>query len=124
MAAGTEKKPAQDGKKPRNTEGLRRGGGRPKGSVNKVTAEVRTLAQEHGPDAIEVLVYLMHKARSERSRIAAATELLDRAYGKSAASVDHTSDGKPLPGVPGGVLVVPASMSVEDWEKLAAKGEA
>ncbi|MGB3423830.1 MAG: hypothetical protein WBF84_06710 [Castellaniella sp.] len=113
---------AMDSKKSGNTAGLRRGAGRPKGSVNKATAEVRALAQQHGADAIEVLVYLMHKARSERSRIAAATELLDRAYGKPAASIDHTTGGKSLPTAPAGVLVVPAGMSVEDWEKLAAKG--
>ncbi|WP_417276123.1 hypothetical protein [Castellaniella sp.] len=117
MSANTSKKVGNSGGK------LSRAGmGRPKGAVNKATAEVRSLAQEHGPDAIEVLVYLMHKAQSERSRIAAATELLDRAYGKSVAAVDHTSGGKPLPTAPAGVLVVPAGMSVEDWEKLAAQG--
>jgi len=90
-------KPAKDGKKARNTAGLRRGGGRPKGALNKVTAEVRTLARQHGADAIAVLVKLMNESNSDRTRVAAATELLDRAYGKSPASVDHTTGGDKLP---------------------------
>jgi len=112
----TDKKQPSADKKRGNVANLNRSG-RPKGTLNKVTAQVRTLAQQHGPDAIAVLVQLMHEGEHERTRVAAATELLDRAYGKSPASIDHTTDGAPLPG---GVLVVPASMSVEDWETLAA----
>jgi|GEM_PF-3010147 len=112
--------PAND-KKSRKIAGLNRAG-RPKGVLNKATAQIRTLAQQHGPDAIAVLVKLMHEGEMERTRVAAATELLDRAYGKSTASIDHTSDGARLPG---GVLVVPAGVPVEDWERLAAsKGNA
>jgi len=103
-------------RKPGNVGNLNRGG-RPKGVLNKATAQIRTLAQQHGPDAIAVLVTLMNEGEMERTRVAAATELLDRAYGKSTASIDHTSDGARLPG---GVLVVPAGMPVEDWETLAA----
>jgi len=110
------KNPSSPNKKRGNVANLNRSG-RPKGVLNKVTAQVRTLAQKHGPDAIAVLVQLMHEGEHERTRVAAAIELLDRAYGKSPASIDHTTDGAPLPG---GVLVVPAGMSVEDWETLAA----
>jgi len=110
------KKQSSSNKKSGNIGNLNRAG-RPKGVLNKATAQVRKLAQQHGPDAIAVLARLMHEGEQERTRVAAATELLDRAYGKSPASVDHTTDGAPLPG---GVLVVPAGMSVEDWETLAA----
>lgn len=50
---------------------------------NKVTAEVRSLAREHGPGAIKELSRLAAEARSEQARISACTVLLDRAYGKS-----------------------------------------
>ena len=59
-------------------------GGRKAGTLNKVTAEVRTLAQQHGEDAIQTLASIMRDpTRSETARIAAARELLDRGYGKS-----------------------------------------
>lgn len=62
--------------------GYRPNAGRKKGVPNKVTAEIRAMAQEHGPKAIQELVKIMQKARNETTRIAACKELLDRAYGK------------------------------------------
>ena len=59
-------------------------GGRAKGTPNKVAHEVRSLAQQHGADAIGTLVEIMTDPnRSETARIAAARELLDRGYGKA-----------------------------------------
>ena len=59
-------------------------GGRAKGTPNKVTHEVRSLAQQHGADAIQTLASIMRdQTRNENARIAAAKELLDRGYGKS-----------------------------------------
>jgi hypothetical protein len=50
---------------------------------NKVTAEIRAIAREHGPKAVAELVKLMTKSKSDMARIAAAKELLDRGFGKS-----------------------------------------
>lgn len=61
-------------------------GGRKKGSRNKATAYIKALAQEHGKAAINKLVALM-KGDDPRTAIAAAKELLDRGYGKSAQPV-------------------------------------
>jgi hypothetical protein len=63
--------------------GERPGAGRPKGSPNKATAEVRTLAQEYGPDSLKELSRLSREAESEAARVSACGLLLDRAYGKS-----------------------------------------
>ena len=63
-----------------------RRGGRQKGSVNKATAGVRSLAQEHGAAAIEELARLSTQAENENARIAACNALLDRAYGRSLSS--------------------------------------
>lgn len=57
--------------------------GRPKGSLNKATADVKTLASQFAPDAFKVLNKIMLKGKTEIGRVAAAKELLDRAYGKS-----------------------------------------
>lgn len=54
-------------------------GGRPKGIALK--------AREHGDRALEVLVEALDDADS-RVRIAAAKEILDRGYGKSALTVE------------------------------------
>ena len=59
-------------------------GGRAKGTPNKVAHEVRSLAQQHGADAIGTLAEIMaDPTRNENARIAAAREMLDRGYGKS-----------------------------------------
>jgi hypothetical protein len=63
-----------------------RRGGRKAGVPNKATAEVRTLAREHGPAAIQELARLAKEAQSEQARISACNSLLDRAYGRSQAS--------------------------------------
>jgi len=46
--------------------------------------EVREMAREYGPAALTVLAEIMKSAGSETARIAAAREILDRAYGKTA----------------------------------------
>lgn len=61
----------------------RKTGGRAKGTPNKATADVKALAQKHGPSAIKELARLMVKAESEAARVAACNAILDRAYGKS-----------------------------------------
>ena len=62
--------------------GKREGAGRKRGAPNKVTAQVKTLAQEYGEQAISVLAKLMVESDSPQAQIAAAKELLDRGYGK------------------------------------------
>jgi hypothetical protein len=70
--------------------GRREGAGRKLGSPNKVTADVRNIAQEFGPVAVKELARLALHAESETARVAAIKELLDRAYGKSNLQVDIT----------------------------------
>jgi hypothetical protein len=57
-------------------------GGRPKGVL-----EVQELARSNAPDAIAALVRVMKDGASESARVAAATVLLDRGYGKALQSV-------------------------------------
>jgi hypothetical protein len=63
-----------------NTTG-RKFGGRKKGTPNKSTFEIRTLAQEYGPEAIRRLVSLMRQSDDRKLQFAAARELLYRGYG-------------------------------------------
>ena len=62
-------------------------GGRRPGTPNKVTAEIRDVARQYGPQAIATLVGLMRSSRSEKVRMAAAELLLDRGYGRVAQAV-------------------------------------
>jgi hypothetical protein len=58
-------------------------GGRP-----KVVAEVRALAQQHGPDAIAALAEIaLNPKAPTASRVAAAEALLDRGYGRPVQAV-------------------------------------
>ena len=79
---------------PRNTSGLRRGGGRPKGVPNKATAEVKALAQQYTEDAIEALVSIMQGAKQPpAARVAAAKELLDRGHGRAPQAITGADGG-------------------------------
>ncbi len=64
-------------------------GGRP-----KEVAEVRELSRQYTEEAIQTLVTLMQSAKLERTRLAAASELLDRGYGRPAQAIDL---GGPIP---------------------------
>ena len=88
---------------PRDTSGLKRGGpGRPKGTPNKATAEVRALAGQYGPKALQELARLAIKAESEQARVAACKEILDRWAGKAS---------QPVTGPDGEALSVPNTVT-------------
>ena len=66
--------------------GMREGSGRPEGAVNKATKELKLnlseLAREYTQDALSALVGVMNTSPSDSARIAAATAILDRGYGR------------------------------------------
>src|SRR5262245_14390314 len=79
-------------------------GGRP-----KEIAEVKELARQHMPAAIETLATIMKNPKaSDAARVSAATALLDRGYGKPQ---QHIS-GDPIPFV--ARLPMPCATS-EEW---------
>jgi hypothetical protein len=79
-------------------------GGRP-----KEIAEVKELAREHMPAAIEALVSIMNNPKaSDAARVSAATALLDRGYGKPQQHIT----GDPIPYV--ARLPMPCATS-EEW---------
>ena len=65
-------------------------GGRPKG-----VAEVQDLARQHAPEALDRLVAIM-RSDNERAATAAASLILDRAYGKPTQPIDGNGEGGPL----------------------------
>ena len=66
--------------------GMREGSGRPAGVSNKATSELKLnlseLAREYTNNALETLVDVMQSSQSDSARIAAATAILDRGYGR------------------------------------------
>jgi hypothetical protein len=66
--------------------GMREGSGRPAGVVNKATSGLKLnlseLAREYTHDALDALVEVMQSSQSDSARIAAATAILDRGYGR------------------------------------------
>jgi hypothetical protein len=69
-------------------------GGRKPGSPNKVTADVRAIAQQYAPAALKELARLSVDAESEQARVAAIKEILERAYGKSRQALDIDANVK------------------------------
>src|SRR4051812_41418541 len=65
------------------SKGSPKTGGRQKGTPNKVTVEIKSLARAHAGAAVTELIRLATKAESEATRVAAIKELLDRGYGRS-----------------------------------------
>lgn len=59
-----------------------RRGGRQKGTANKATASIRDIARQYTDQAVEALVGVLTD-ESASARVAAAREILDRAYGKA-----------------------------------------
>ena len=57
-------------------------GGRKKGTPNKNTADLKTLAGKHGPWALKAIRFLAEHADTEQVRLSACRELLDRGSGK------------------------------------------
>lgn len=77
--------------------GKRGGAGRPKGAVNKATADIREAAQEFTEQALAVLVEVMTTGDSAAARVAAANSVLDRGHGKPTQAIEATGkDGAPL----------------------------
>ena len=68
--------------------GKRPGAGRPVGSKNKVTPEVKAMAMRHCPEALQTVLELSRNAENESTRLAAAKEILDRGYGRARQVVD------------------------------------
>ena len=70
-----------------------RRGGRKKGVPNKITADIKALAQKYLPAAVKELGRLSVSAQNEMARIAAIKELFDRGCGKAVQPVsgDRTS---------------------------------
>jgi hypothetical protein len=66
--------------------GTRIGAGRPAGTPNRATVDMKarlsSLAREYTYTAFEALVDVAENGTSETARIAAATALLDRGFGK------------------------------------------
>jgi hypothetical protein len=71
-------------------------GGRVKGTLNKATADIKALAMEHAPAAMQELARLATKAESEAARVAAIKELFDRGFGKAKQSIGGDDDGVPI----------------------------
>jgi hypothetical protein len=84
-----ETKPARGGR--------RVGAGRPKGRKNAVTLELETAAREFADDALQALKAVALRGKSESARVAAATALLDRGFGRPRQAIQHSSeDGQPM----------------------------
>jgi hypothetical protein len=85
----------------------RKTGGRVKGSVNKLAADIKGLAQSYGPSAIRRLAelsgllvgedgQLLPPAESQSTQTMAIKELLDRGFGKATQLIAGDDDEAPV----------------------------
>ncbi|WP_454911130.1 hypothetical protein [Stutzerimonas chloritidismutans] len=71
--------------------GKREGAGRPAGRRNKVTADIKEIAQSFGEEAIKSLVEIVRDGEAPHAaRVSAVKELLDRGYGKAKQALEHS----------------------------------
>lgn len=69
-------------------------GGRQKGTPNKVSNDLKALAQVYTPEAVETLAKHM-RGDDPKASVAASKELLDRGHGKATQAITG-ADGGPL----------------------------
>jgi len=70
-------------------------GGKPKNlpavEARKIVADIKAAAREYTAEALEKVVAIMRSPKSPpASALGAATQILDRGWGKSREAVDHT----------------------------------
>ena len=71
-------------------------GGRKKGTPNKVTQSLQSMAQVYTEDALRVLVDVAKDDKAPKAaRVSAANAILDRAHGKPTQAITG-KDGKDL----------------------------
>jgi hypothetical protein len=71
-----------------------RRGGRKAGTPNKVTNEVRELAQQHTEEALAVLVEIALSANAApAARVSAASAILDRGHGRPPQAITGEGGG-------------------------------
>jgi hypothetical protein len=61
---------------------------------NKVGADVRALAREYGAEVIQGLYAIFTTSESDATKVAAAKEILDRAYGRPPVAVSGGAEGE------------------------------
>lgn len=72
-------------------------GGRQKGTLNKLTADVKEIAREYGPEIIGLLVKMARdKDAPPAAKVAAMKEILDRGYGKSKQPIVGDAGSDPI----------------------------
>ncbi len=103
------------------TDRAQRSPGRPKGSPNKATKDIRAAAMEYTDAALARLAHLMHHAESEVVRAAAANALLDRAHGRPAQAITG-ADEAPLIPVPEIRIIQLVGVSPQRREPEAIEG--
>jgi hypothetical protein len=72
--------------------GARPGAGRPKGRKSSKTLEIEAMAKEYAGDALKALVAVAGESKNDSARVAAATALLDRGYGRPRQALEHTGE--------------------------------
>jgi|SRR5689334_11310598 hypothetical protein len=86
-------------------------GGRP-----KIIEDIRALAREHSPAAIQTLRHIAEHGKQESARVAASVALLDRAWGKPTQPIAGDDE---LPGIGINGTAV-AALSAEDRVTLVS----
>lgn len=66
---------------------------RPRGALNKATAEVKTAARAYTDKALKTLAKIMESEKAnDAARVSAANAILDRAYGKPPQAIVGSDD--------------------------------
>ena len=96
--------------------GARPGAGRKPGVRNRVTKDIKELAQSYGEDAIRRLAILASDdSIAPAAQVAAIKELLDRGYGKATQPIAGDPDMPPVGIFPTAIeLVAPGHDESED----------
>jgi hypothetical protein len=89
-------------------------GGRPKKTEQVI--EIEALARQYAPQAMEALVKIATTGKSDSARVAAATAILDRAFGRPRQTLDAQSEENVS------YFISDRPLTAEEWEEKYCTG--
>jgi len=90
-------------------------GGRPKRTEQVI--EIEALARKYAPQAMQALVKIATSGKSDTARVAAATEILDRAYGRPRQTLHAHGEHSNVH-----YMISDKPLSEEEWERKHCTG--
>jgi hypothetical protein len=92
--------------------------GNPRGRPKKTeqVIEIEAMARQYAPQAMEALIKIATSGKSDSARVAAATAILDRAFGRPRQTLQDQSESNVQ------YFISDKPLTAEEWERKYCTG--